>query len=77
MTVIEERDGDRVRRGRKFTYTPSWLNAADCPDSTKFSDKAKVNIKPNTVSETFYCAQLNCGKNFALEPRMVIESAKL
>ena len=55
MTEIEERDGNRVRRGRKFTYTPSWMNADSCPDSANFSDKSKVNIMPSIKSETFYC----------------------
>jgi hypothetical protein len=77
VTYIEERDGDRVRRGRKYTYTPSWTAALTCPNSNDFNDKTKVNIQPNLEAEKFYCAQFNCGRSFTLDPKMLLERSNL
>ena len=73
MKNFEERDGDRVRRGRKYTYTPAWMPGNECPDSASFQDKAKVNIQPNFNSETFYCPYLNCGPQFTIEAKKLID----
>jgi hypothetical protein len=52
LSSIEERHGNQVRRGTKCDYTPHWSESV--PDSSRFRDKAKQNIKSNIPSQDFW-----------------------
>ena len=51
LTNFEERRGDQVRRGTKCDYKPTWCDASNVPDSRRFRDKAKVNIRSEIPSQ--------------------------
>ena len=52
LTSIEERHGNQVRRGTKCDYTPHWSESV--PDSSRFRDKAKQNIKSDIPCQEFW-----------------------
>ena len=50
---IEERKGDMVRRGKKYSYNAQWCS--NYADSSNFKDKKyDLNKMPNLHSETFW-----------------------
>ena len=53
LSHFEERRGNQVRKGTKCDYKPHWCNVSSMPDSSKFRDRAKVNIKSSVNNEEF------------------------